>query len=1080
MLGRLRGHITSTENTRKKSKIAHLKPIAFGVLRTSKGSKCKSIKILFDTGATGSFLEEKLAKKLRVKNVAATTFKTGNGPVSTTKKTKTRLIMPELHADRIIEHTFHLINADLGYDMIMGLDLMTELGIDLLCSTQETTWDEATIPWKSSDATVDTSYFLQDSDAVLESMDRIKGILDAKYEKANLEEICEKAKHLSSDEQRALHSVLKKHEALFDGTLGRWTNEEYDIELKPDAKPYHARAYPIPKTYEATLRHEVERLCQIGVLRRVNRSEWGAPTFIIPKKDGTVRFISDFRELNKRIRRKPYPIPKISDLLLKLEGFTYATSLDLNMGYYHIELSPHTRELCTIVLPWGKYEYQRLPMGLCNSPDIFQEKIGTLMADLEFVRAYIDDCLVITKGDWNDHLSKLDTVLQRLGDAGLKVNATKSYFGHSELEYLGYWITRDGIQPLPKKVEAIQKIATPTTKRQLRSFIGLCNFYRDMWQHRADVLAPLTKLTSKTAKWEWGQAQQLAFERAKKIVSREVMLAFPDFNKPFEIHTDASNTQLGAVIAQDGKPIAFYSRKLNDAQTRHTTTERELLAIVETLKEYRNILLGQKIRVYTDHKNLTHTNFNTERVMRWRLILEEYGPELIYKPGDLNEAADALSRLDYDLRPTASSVSGPTYNHLRQTNATLLGFDKDDVLNTSFPLSYRTISVAQTRDKNLQKKALTKAQYSLHTFRGGGKSYDLITHCGKICIPKILQRRTVDWYHSYLCHPGETRTEQTIRLHYYWPNLRDTVHEVCHKCHSCQVTKKRYKKFGHLPPKEAEATPWDTLCLDLIGPYTIHRKNKKKDPLTLWALTMIDPATGWFEMKEITTKQADSIANVIEQTWLTRYPWPSKVIFDRGSEFKAEVTEMLKQDYGINVKVTTTRNPQANSIVERVHQTIGNMMRTFQVYDNDDVEDDDPWSGIFSAIMAAVRCTYSTTAEATPMQLVFGRDFNVNTAFAADWDCIRQRKQHRINENNARENAKRVAHTYNVGDRILVKSKPTTKFGYSEFEPTPYPITAVYDNGTVQIKKRRYYDTINITADKALHCIKTVIAMQSR
>ena len=144
-------------------------------------------------------------------------------------------------------------------------------------------------------------------------------------------------------------------------------------------------AYPIPKIHENTLRLEVDRLVELGVLKRVNRSEWGAPTFIIPKKDGTVRFISDFRELNKVIKRKPYPLPRIQDLLLKLEGFQHATSLDLNMGYYHVELSPHSRELCTIVLPWGKYEYQRLPMGLCNSPDIFQEKMSELFAGFDYV-----------------------------------------------------------------------------------------------------------------------------------------------------------------------------------------------------------------------------------------------------------------------------------------------------------------------------------------------------------------------------------------------------------------------------------------------------------------------------------------------------------------------------------------------------------------------------------------------------------------------------------------------------------------------------------------------------------------------
>jgi len=159
----------------------------------------------------------------------------------------------------------------------------------------------------------------------------------------------------------------------------------------------------------------------------VNCSEWAAPTFIIPKKDGSVRFISDFRELTKRILRKPHPIPNVQDMHLNLEGFQWATSLDLNMGYYHIRLDPSSKELCTIVLPFGKHEYQAIPMGLCNSPGIFQEKMSELMDGLAFVRTYIDDLLCLTKGSFTDHLEKIELVLQRLQKAGLEVNVTKSF-----------------------------------------------------------------------------------------------------------------------------------------------------------------------------------------------------------------------------------------------------------------------------------------------------------------------------------------------------------------------------------------------------------------------------------------------------------------------------------------------------------------------------------------------------------------------------------------------------------------------------------------------------------------------------
>ena len=196
-------------------------------------------------------------------------------------------------------------------------------------------------------------------DATEDAVDRIKRILDAKYEPADLAKVANQAQHLESDDERqALCDLLKRHETLFDGTLGHWKAMECNVELKADATPYHARAYPMPRKCVDTLKLEVDRLCEIGVLKKVNRSEWAAPTFIIPKKDGSVRFISDFRELNKRIKRRPYPIPKIQDMLLNLEGFKYATSLDLNMGYYHIELRPAVSHIiCTIVLLWGKYKY---------------------------------------------------------------------------------------------------------------------------------------------------------------------------------------------------------------------------------------------------------------------------------------------------------------------------------------------------------------------------------------------------------------------------------------------------------------------------------------------------------------------------------------------------------------------------------------------------------------------------------------------------------------------------------------------------------------------------------------------------
>jgi len=191
-------------------------------------------------------------------------------------------------------------------------------------------------------------------------------------------------------------------------------------------------------------------------------------------------------------------------------------------------------------------------------------------------------CEHLTRGTFSDHLKKLELVLRRLQRAGLKVNIRKSFFVCSQLECLGCWIARNRIKPVYDKVKAIMKIAKPKNRKELQSFIGAVNCYRDMWIRRSLVLATLAALTSKTTKWKWEPQHQKAFAMAKKVIAKETLLAYPDFNKPFQIHTDASHCQLGAVVSQEGKPIAFHSRKLNPAQTRYTTAERELLNIVVT------------------------------------------------------------------------------------------------------------------------------------------------------------------------------------------------------------------------------------------------------------------------------------------------------------------------------------------------------------------------------------------------------------------------------------------------------------------------------------------------------------------
>jgi len=243
------------------------------------------------------------------------------GKVQTSSTVKAKFVLPEFHPQRLIEWTFSVTEMPLNYDMIIGRDLLSRLKMKIDFESECIEWDDVSVPMKDIETPFQDIYYGQDDGAVAQEIDRIKSILDAKYEPAEPAEIVAQCEHLSEEEKAKLLEVLEEYRDLFDGSLGKWRGEQYDIELKPDAKPYHARAFPIPRVHEQSLRLEVDRLCQEGVLRKINDSEWAAPTFIIPKKDGTVRFISDFRELNKRTKRNPFPIPKIIDLMKKRKGF---------------------------------------------------------------------------------------------------------------------------------------------------------------------------------------------------------------------------------------------------------------------------------------------------------------------------------------------------------------------------------------------------------------------------------------------------------------------------------------------------------------------------------------------------------------------------------------------------------------------------------------------------------------------------------------------------------------------------------------------------------------------------------------
>ena len=310
-------------------------------------------------------------------------------------------------------HRFEKRDDD-KYDVIIGRDVMGQIGLNLLFGTNEFQWGEIKIPmiprghWSRKRLEKELELIEEEEDI------EENNLLESTYEKPDLQETCNNQTHLDKGKRNKLFAMLKIVEEAFQGILGEWKGRSIDIELKTDAIPYHGRAYKIPQSLKATLKKEIDRLEDIGVLIKNPKSEWAAPTFEIAKKDGKVRIVSDFRQLNTKTRRKPYPLPRIRDLLESIGKLTFATALDLSMGYYHFKLGKKSRDYCTIILPWGKYAYTSLPMGWTGSSDEFQCKVGGLFADLEHVLVYIDDILCISNGTYDEHIQEVEEVLTRL------------------------------------------------------------------------------------------------------------------------------------------------------------------------------------------------------------------------------------------------------------------------------------------------------------------------------------------------------------------------------------------------------------------------------------------------------------------------------------------------------------------------------------------------------------------------------------------------------------------------------------------------------------------------------------------
>lgn len=469
-----------------------------------------------------------------------------------------------------------------------------------------------------------------------------------------------RSSHMNPEERTQILKLCNKFKDIFHTEESKLTfTNQIKHEIKTtDEIPVHAKSYRFPHVHKPEIQKQINQMLNDGIIRQ-SSSPWSSPIWIVPKKlDASGkqkwRIVVDYRKINEKTIDDRYPIPNIDDILDKLGKCNYFSTLDLASGFYQIEMHKDSISKTAFNVENGHYEYLRMPMGLKNAPATFQKLMDHLLRDLQgkICLVYMDD-IIIFSTSLQEHISNLKLVFSKLRDSNLKIQLDKSEFFKKNVEFLGHVITPGGIKPNPNKIKAVQKYPIPKTAKEIKSFLGLVGYYRRFIKNFAHITKPLTQCLKKNEKIIHTPEFVEAFEKCKSLLTNAPILQFPDFSKPFILTTDASNVAIGAVLSQGiiGKdlPIAYASRTLNPAEQNFSTIERELCSIVNFTKLFRPYIFGRRFTIVTDHKPLQWL-FNLKepnsRLVRWRLKLEEYDYEIVYKRGKLNTNADALSRIE--------------------------------------------------------------------------------------------------------------------------------------------------------------------------------------------------------------------------------------------------------------------------------------------------------------------------------------------------------------------------------------------------------------------------------------------------
>ncbi|QRV96903.1 Retrotransposable element Tf2 protein [Ceratobasidium sp. AG-Ba] len=806
-----------------------------------------------------------------------------------------------------------------------------------------------------------------------------------------------------------------------------------NIDFKEDAElPKPAKVYPLSPIESRTIKEFIDQELADGKIRP-SKSPIASPCFFVKKKDGSLRLVTDYRKINNITIPDQFPMPLQVELVDQVKNAKIYSKLDLRWGFNNIRIKEGDEWKTAFRTAYGIYEYLVMPFGLKNAPAVLQRMMNHIFRHLlgATVVVYMDDILIFSEKE-EEHAEHVKEVLRILRENNLYAKLAKCEFFVKRVIFLGLVITPEGISMEEEKIKAITKWNAPRKIKEVQAFLGFVNFYRRFIADFSKVARPLHDLTKKETKFEWSQECQEAFEEIKRRVCENPVLIHPDPDKPFILETDASGVAIGAILSQRGEdgylhPIAYLSKSYNDAQRNYDTANKELLAIVESLKHWRIYLEGtiQPITVFTDHRNLERwknaETFN-RRHARWHMELASFNFEIHYRPGKMSTKPDALSRRhDHaDIpNPEQIMIAAEKFKGFKANiELDIISMIRESLLEDE---SLTTL-ISSTQNKEDLPPSIKK-QYDKYEWKE-----DLLWYEGRIVIPenKEVKLAILEMHHDnpIAGHQGQARTLELISRRYYWPAMKAQVNRFVESCEVCQRSK-GHKQFAPLKPLPIPQKPWEDIAYDFI----IKLPESQGLDSILVVIDRFSRQAHFIPCLESTN--AEGVADLFIQEVWKLHGLPKTTVSDRGPTFNSQFLRALYAKLGIEPKFSSVFHPETDGITERTNQWLEGFLRSFCNYKQDD------WVRWLPIAEFCHNNQVNSATGKTAFETVYGMhprwdltDLEVNAPNATDmansmqeiWDeVIASMEFHKSKEDAPKRE-------YKIGDKVwLVSQNVTTR-----------------------------------------------------